>query len=105
MNGTSITDGLNNKEFFEQLELRNFSNDPSLITISSEEYNLMKKTLENNKKIIEILENDVNKLRIENIRLEKSIKNLQETLALRGQVFYINHFELHFNSFKNKESK
>lgn len=53
-----------------------------LITISLPLYN----TLLSTQKQAQILEQDLNHLRIENIRLEKALKSLQNTLALRGQV-------------------
>ncbi len=43
-------------------------------------------TTENNEKMMRVLEEDVNKLRFENIRLEKALKTAQNSLALRGKV-------------------
>ena len=45
-------------------------------------------------RMVKILEDDVNKLRIENIRLDKSLKTAQNSLALRGQVTFIKNGDL-----------
>ena len=37
--------------------------------------------------LLKIYESDIDKLRFENLKLEKALKSLQETLASRGQVF------------------
>lgn len=63
-------------------------NSNDFVSIPAKEYEFLRTSLENSEKTIKILEVDVNKLRIENIRLEKALKTLQDTLAVCGKVCF-----------------
>jgi len=54
--------------------------------ISLDEYSKLKEEYENQKKQLKVMEDDLSKIRIENIKLEKALKTAQESLAAIGKV-------------------
>ncbi len=53
---------------------------------STEELTKMKIEFENQSKVVQIMEQDLSKIRIENIKLDKAFKTAQESLSVLGKV-------------------
>jgi len=56
--------------------------------ISLEEVTRLKIEFDNQNKVVKIMEEDLSKIRIENIKLDKALKSAQESLSVLGKVIY-----------------